>query len=307
MRAFQTLVHASPYLVFGQVACNSAILEAVADHSHIHIVDFGIAHGDQWPALIQALAARNGGPPHIHITGIDLPAPPGLRRANCCISAGIRLQLVAEQWGVPLRYDPLAIHLEDLRAEHIHLVEGEVLAVNCSLRLRQLLEDSVSQHDSDLEELSEELVRVIPGLRPEILTMVEQQADLSSPFFLSHFYEALHYYALLFEDIGEAVLGGSRAERHAHERHVLGKAILNVIASNGGERTEHHPEPLSRWQSRIRAEGFVPRPPGEGARPHRSGAAPVLRGGLQDEGPRQQQHSLGMEGPLPPLHVLLAD
>ncbi|XWS09876.1 hypothetical protein CRYUN_Cryun39dG0027200 [Craigia yunnanensis] len=62
-----------PYLKFGYMAANGAIAEACRTEDHIHIIDFHIAQGTQWVTLLQALAARPGGAPHVQITGIDDP------------------------------------------------------------------------------------------------------------------------------------------------------------------------------------------------------------------------------------------
>lgn len=83
-------MNSSPYLTFGQVAANSAILEALVGESHVHIIDFGIGHALQWPALLQALAARPGGPPHVRLTGIETPQG-GPRKPYCVYKAGARL------------------------------------------------------------------------------------------------------------------------------------------------------------------------------------------------------------------------
>ena len=53
----------------------------VENETRLHIDDFGILYGFQWPSLIQQLSARPGGPPKLRITGIDL-AEPGFRPAQ---------------------------------------------------------------------------------------------------------------------------------------------------------------------------------------------------------------------------------
>lgn len=64
-----------PYLKFSHFTANQAILEAFEGHKFVHVIDFNLMQGLQWPALIQALALRPGGPPHLRITGIGLPQP----------------------------------------------------------------------------------------------------------------------------------------------------------------------------------------------------------------------------------------
>ncbi|KAG0458451.1 hypothetical protein HPP92_023608 [Vanilla planifolia] len=54
---------ACPYSKFVHLTTNQAILEATESADSIHIVDFGISHGVQWAALLQALATRPTGKP----------------------------------------------------------------------------------------------------------------------------------------------------------------------------------------------------------------------------------------------------
>jgi hypothetical protein len=46
------------------------ILDAFEGASNVHVIDYGISHGIQWQCLIQHLATRPEGSPHLRITGI---------------------------------------------------------------------------------------------------------------------------------------------------------------------------------------------------------------------------------------------
>eukprot|EP00850_Spirogloea_muscicola_P004300 SM000018S03665 [mRNA] locus=s18:617991:621233:- [translate_table: standard] len=252
MEAFQVLVMASPYLTFGQVAANSAILEAFEGASHVHIVDFGIGHAIQWPSMIQALAARPGGPPCLRMTAIDLPALHNLR-AYCILEAGERLKSVAAVCKVPFEYQAIGQRIDRVKASMITLRANEVLAVNCSLRLHQLLDETATPSNP-----RKGVLKMIRELNPSIVTLVEQNAHTNSPFFLARFYEALFYYAGVFESI-DASIPRYIAERRLYEQRVLGRAIVNVIACEGKDRVERQ-EPLGVWQRRFMRAGFVGRP-----------------------------------------------
>ena len=56
---------------------NQAILEAFDGFRRVHVVDFVIKQGMQWPVLLQALALRLCGPPSfwLAVTGVDPPQP----------------------------------------------------------------------------------------------------------------------------------------------------------------------------------------------------------------------------------------
>ncbi|KAK2976630.1 hypothetical protein RJ640_024164 [Escallonia rubra] len=62
------------YLSSWYVLANQAVLEAFANKKKVHVIDFSIKQGLQWPALMQALALRTGGPPSFRLSGIGPPA-----------------------------------------------------------------------------------------------------------------------------------------------------------------------------------------------------------------------------------------
>lgn len=231
---------------------NCALLESFAGAKRVHIIDFGIGHGLQWPPLFQALGVRPGGPPHVRLTAIDLPTH-GLKRAYCIEETGARLKEVAKQHFIELEYHPIPSRLENVLPEHIELREGEVVAVNCSLRLHQLLDETATPSNP-----RQVVLRTIRALNPSIYTVVVQQTNQNSPFFLSRFYEALYYYSGLFDSMDASVPDHS-PERLVFEQQVLGKSIVNVVACEGQNRVERQ-EPLCQWQARMRNVGFRQRP-----------------------------------------------
>ncbi|CAI5969236.1 unnamed protein product [Closterium sp. NIES-65] len=250
LRAFEVLVSASPYLTFGHVACNSAILEAIQGARKVHIVDFGLGHAVQWPPLIQALAVLPGGPPHLRITGIDRPFVAGIHKGYCLRQAGQRLRKVAQSWGVPFTFNFIPINLPDLQPSMVRCEADEVLVVNCALRLHNLMDESVTPSNPRAA-----VLRTMRALAPAVTTLVEQNTNHNSPFFLSRFLEALHYYASIFDALDASVPADS-TERRLFEQRVLGRAIVNVVACEGQDRTERQ-EPLGQWERRVHRAGFV--------------------------------------------------
>ncbi|KAI5680645.1 hypothetical protein M9H77_01872 [Catharanthus roseus] len=71
---YHNFYEATPYLKFAHFTANQAILEAFQGHDFVHVIDFSLMQGLQWPSLIQALALRPGGPPLLRITGIGPPS-----------------------------------------------------------------------------------------------------------------------------------------------------------------------------------------------------------------------------------------
>lgn len=71
--AFHLLNHVVPYTKFAHFTANDIILQAFDSADRVHVIDFDVKQGLQWPALFQSLAVRECGPPsHIRITGMKL-------------------------------------------------------------------------------------------------------------------------------------------------------------------------------------------------------------------------------------------
>ncbi|GFS40973.1 GRAS family transcription factor family protein [Actinidia rufa] len=104
---------ASPYLKFAHFTANQAILEAFDGHDCVHVIDFNLMHGLQWPALIQALALRPGGPPVLRLTGIG---PPSLDGRDSLRETGVRLAELARSVNVQFAFRGIvASRLEDVK------------------------------------------------------------------------------------------------------------------------------------------------------------------------------------------------
>ncbi|KAK4767822.1 hypothetical protein SAY87_002963 [Trapa incisa] len=227
-----------PYLKFGYMAANGAIAEACRDEDSIHIVDFQIAEGTQWVTLLQALAARPGGPPNVRITGIG-----GLG------AVGSRLKTISEQFKIPLEFNGIPVSGPKVTREMLGVRSGEALAVNFPLQLHHTPDESV-----DVNNPRDGLLRLVKSLSPKITTLVEQESNTNTAPFLTRFVETLEYYQAMFESI-DVALPRDRKERLDVEQHCLAKDVVNIIACEGEERVVRH-ELLGKWKLRLTMAGF---------------------------------------------------
>lgn len=240
-----------PYLKFAHFTANQAILEAFAGKTRVHVIDFSMKQGMQWPALLQALALRPGGPPSFRLTGIG---PPSHDETDHLQEVGWRLAQLAESINVEFEYRGfVANSLADLDAAMFDIREGETVAVNSIFELHQLLARPAA---------IDKVLQLVSGLKPEILTVVEQEANHNGSAFLDRFTESLHYYSTLFDSLESC--GGAAAGEEAvsvqdkvMSEVYLGRQICNVVACEGADRVERH-ETLAQWKNRLGSAGFRP-------------------------------------------------
>ncbi|KAE8704050.1 Chitin-inducible gibberellin-responsive protein 1 [Hibiscus syriacus] len=244
----QILYEICPYLKFGYMAANGAIAEACRTEDRIHIIDFQIAQGTQWVTLLQALAARSGGAPHVRITGIDDPLSKYARGGG--LEAVERfLQALSEKFNIPVEFQGMPVFAEDITRDMLDVRPGEALAVNFPLQLHHTPDESV-----DVNNPRDGLLRMVKSLSAKVTTLVEQESNTNTAPFLPRFIETLDYYLAIFESLDET-LPRDRKERVNVEQHCLAGDIVNVVACEGKERVERH-ELFGKWKSRLTMAGF---------------------------------------------------
>lgn len=238
-----------PYLKFAHFTANQAILEAFAEHKRVHVIDFNLKQGMQWPALIQALALRPGGPPAFRLTGIGPQQPDG---SDVLQEVGMKLAHLAESINVEFSFRGyVASNLSNLKPWMLDIKPGvEAVAVNSILQLHRLIDDDPSQQSSSIDQV----LAMVRSLNPKIVTVVEQEADHNQPIFLDRFTEALHYYSTIFDSL-EACRLPPESEQQVMSEIYLGREICNIVACEGPERVERH-EPLMQWRVRLYNAGF---------------------------------------------------
>ena len=244
----QLLYEICPYLKFGYMAANGAIAEACRNEDHIHIIDFQIAQGTQWMTLLQALAARPGGAPHVRITGIDDPVSKYARGDGMEV-VGERLALMSKKFGIPVEFHGIPVFGQDVTRDMLDIRQGEALAVNFPLQLHHTADESV-----DVNNPRDGLLRLVKSLSPKVVTLVEQESNTNTTPFFNRFIETLDYYLAIFESI-DVTLSRDSKERINVEQHCLARDIVNVIACEGKERIERH-ELFGKWKSRLTMAGF---------------------------------------------------
>ncbi|KAM7509767.1 hypothetical protein LguiB_008642 [Lonicera macranthoides] len=236
LKIYQILYQACPYIKFAHFTANQAIFEAFDTEERVHVIDLDILQGYQWPAFMQALAARPGGPPFLRITGVG-SSPEAVRETGRCLTE------LAHSLHVPFQFHPVGEELEDLKSHMFSRRVGEALAVNSVNRLQRVPSNCLSN-----------LLAMIRDQAPNIVTIVEQEASHNGPYFLGRFLEALHYYSAIFDSL-DATFPPESAQRAKVEQYIFGPEIRNIVACEGAERVMRH-ERLEKWRKIMESKGF---------------------------------------------------
>lgn len=235
--ALQSYNTISPLIKFSHYTANQAIYQALEGEDHVHIIDLDIMQGLQWPGLFQILSSRSRKLRSIKITGVG-------SSMELLESTGRRLTEFANSFGLPFEFKLLEGkigHVTDL--SQLGMKAGETIVVNW---MHHCLYDITG---SDLGTF-----RLLPLLRPKLITIVEQ--DLShGGNFLGRFVEALHYYSALFDALGDG-LSEESVDRHMVEQQLFGSEIRNIVAVGGPKRTGE--VPVERWGDELKRIGFIP-------------------------------------------------
>ncbi|XP_042497420.1 protein SHORT-ROOT-like [Macadamia integrifolia] len=233
----------SPWTTFGHVASNGAILEALEGETKLHIIDISNTFCTQWPTLLEALATRNDETPQLKLTVVVTQS---MERSVLMKEISHRMKKFARLMGVPFEFNVVSglTHLCELTKEDLMVEEDEALAINCIGALRRV----------NVEERGA-VFRMLHGLNPRVVTVVEEEADFSSTRddFMKCFEECLRFYNLYFEMLDES-FGCTSNERLMLEKE-CSSTIVNVLACNDEmsscEESEIR-ERSSQWCNRLK-------------------------------------------------------
>ncbi|XP_047153684.1 scarecrow-like protein 11 [Vigna umbellata] len=248
LKAYKLFVTSSPLQRMSNYLTTRTVISLVENESSVHVIDFGICYGFQWPCLIKRLSERDGGPPRLRITGIDLPRP-GFRPAERVEETGRRLANYCKKFNVPFEYNCLAQKWETIKLADLKIDRNEVTVVSCFYRLKNLPDETVAVNSP-----RDAVLKLIRKINPNIFLHGVVNGTYSAPFFLTRFREALYHFSSLF-DMFEVNVPREDSQRLMFEKGLLGRDAINVIACEGAERVER-PETYKQWQVRNLRAGF---------------------------------------------------
>ncbi|KAL5082528.1 hypothetical protein RYX36_010949 [Vicia faba] len=249
LKAYQVFISVLPFKKFAHFFANKMILKTAEKAETLHIIDFGILYGFQWPILIKFLSERDGGPPKLRITGIEYPQA-GFRPAERIEETGRRLANYCKRFNVSFEYKAVpSRNWETIQVQDLNIKSNEVVAVNCLIRFKNL-------HDETIEVNSpkDAVLKLIRKINPSIFVQSIVNGSYNAPFFATRFKESLFHYSAMY-DMFDTLIPRKNEWRLTIERELLGREIMNVVACEGFERVER-PESYKQWQVRSLRAGF---------------------------------------------------
>ncbi|XP_012067005.1 scarecrow-like protein 14 isoform X2 [Jatropha curcas] len=252
LKAYHIYISTCPFQTMSHLYANQTIMKLAEKVTRLHIIDFGILYGFQWPCLIEHLSTRTGGPPKLCITGIEFPQP-GFRPADRVEETGRRLRKYCERFHVPFEYHAIAQKWESIQYEDFKIDREELIVVNCLYRLKNLPDDTMV-----VKSVRDKVLNLMRQINPHIFIHGVVNGTYNAPFFLTRFRDALFHFSAMF-DLLDATIPREEPERRMFEEEIFGRYAMNVIACEGGERVER-PETYRQWQVRNGRAGFRPLP-----------------------------------------------
>ncbi|XP_020153698.1 scarecrow-like protein 9 [Aegilops tauschii subsp. strangulata] len=242
LKLFHLGLKVSPYLRSSYYFSNKTIIDVSKGKPKVHIIDFGICFGFQWPSLLKQFADREGGRPNLRITGIELPTP-GFRPDEINNNTRLRLIEYADMFKVPFEYRQISSKWESITIKDLNIDKDELLVVNCIHRMKNLGDETTS-----INSARNRVLNNIRMMKPNIFIHGVVNGSYNTPFFLSRFKEVMYRYTSLFDMIDKTTPRDNET-RMILERDIYKYEILNAIACEGSERIER-PESYKIWKVR---------------------------------------------------------
>ncbi|XP_042020332.1 scarecrow-like protein 28 isoform X2 [Salvia splendens] len=235
--ALRVLNQVSPITKFVHFTCNEILLRALEGKDRVHIIDFDIKQGLQWPSLFQSLASRASPPSHVRITGIG-------ESKQELMETGDRLAGFAEAFNLPFQFHPVVDRLEDVRLWMLHVKEKETVVANSVFQLHKMLYEGSALR---------EFLGLIRSSNAQVVVMAEQEAAHNEATFDARLFNSLKYYSAVFDSIDSNLTLESPSRMKIEE--MFGREIRNIIGCEGRQRFERH-EKFDKWQQLMEQGGF---------------------------------------------------
>ncbi|XP_057953991.1 scarecrow-like protein 14 [Malania oleifera] len=245
---YRAIALACPFMGMHFSFSNHNILNLVEKVTTLHIIDFGISYGFQWPKFIHDLSVSLGGPPKLRITGIDSPKI-GLQVAKIVEDTGRRLKRYCNRFNVSFEYNSIVQKWETIQIEDLRINRNELTIVNCLQQLEYLLDETIMENSPRTS-----VLKLILKINPSIFIHGINNGSYNAPFFVPRFRNTLDGFSCWF-DMFDSILSGEEWARSMFEKEFFASNIMNIIACEGLERVVRSAT-YKYWQFHIMRMGF---------------------------------------------------
>ncbi|KAJ6690923.1 DELLA PROTEIN RGA2-LIKE [Salix koriyanagi] len=239
-----------PFLSFASYTIMPPFYDALRGKKQVHIIDFSVTV-DIWQhaTLMKVLANELGSRLSYRITFVG---PKLSRHLGYLKLMSLILSKTAENNHIDFEYEEyLANSVAEIVGATLQLgrrSKEEAVVVEWEFELHKLLAVPTAVFNLVMSKLKD--------LKPEVMVIVEQEADHNSPDLVDRLTKSFDYYSVMFDSLEEDKFEKLEDYRVLWER-IFRSQISKVVAAEGVGHAERH-ETWAQWRDRLFRAGFHP-------------------------------------------------